>query len=546
MRDLRLRFGLILALALMPVLVFSMWRAYAAYDEDRKSDEVTLLAVAEASTTQVVASIDTMKDVARQLDPNFKSKESCAKRLEDIVTDFSAVDKIHVFAADKSLICTGIPIDDANIVEVDGTGISPNTPYRTQIIWTQINGERSPALRITFAKYDNLTLNAYVVVGALLKNMPLIEDNLIFHEDVRIALINQVGEVLIDPDKAFFDLGQNWQKKAKQMPGGFWKYENSSTKRDHFFIIPTTEPEIQIAVSKNRAGLFSWQLLNPLTSGLIPLLAWVFAFCAIWISADRMILIHLRKLQRSALLFSRGDKDERVGAMRDAPQQIAKLGQVFDLLADKVTKREEALQDALNEKETLLREIHHRVKNNLQIIISLLNIQERKLKQPAAKHAIDEARNRINAIALVHKGLYEGDDLRRINMKDFLNQLVRHMSKAMGLDQSDIKVQLNIDEQDLDADTAIPVALFMIEALTNSNKHGSAPGDTFTVSLTHSQEETLFTVSDMGQPTEQEKGSIAGTGQKLMKGFARQLSGTYTAEHTVDGYKVSLRFPTRQ
>jgi len=117
-----------------------------------------------------------------------------------------------------------------------------------------------------------------------------------------------------------------------------------------------------------------------------------------------MILIHLRKLQRSALLFSRGDKDERVGAMRDAPQQI------------------------------------------------------------------------INAIALVHKGLYEGDDLRRINMIDFLNQLVRHMSKAMGLDQSDIKVQLNIDEQELDADTAIPVALFMIEALTNSSRHGSAPG----------------------------------------------------------------------
>ena len=544
MRDLRLRFGLILALALLPLLVFSVWRAYLAYNNDRANDEITMLAVARASTAQLVSAVDTMKDVAQALDPVLGQSVACRDTLISLAQSYSAIDNVLLLGPDNTFQCSAFPINENGVVAYNADLITPQSPFKTGIVWVERGEIKVPALRVIHNIYDGNQIKATVIVGAELENLPLINDDAAFYEGAQIALINNIGQVLIDPNSGFTEFTPDWASKAIFMPGGFWEIDRSDYKRQKMFVLPTTEEEIFIAVKKDRVGLLSWHFLNPLTSGLLPLLSWLFAFCAIWFSADRLILVHLRKLQRSALLLARGDKDIRIGAMDDAPQQIAKLGQVFDLLADRVSTRETTLSEALVEKETLLREIHHRVKNNLQIIISLLNIQERKLSEPSAKHAIDEARNRINAIALVHKGLYEGDDFTGIDMSVFLAQLSAHMGKAMGLRQSGIKINLDIEQKTLDPDTAIPVALFMIEALANSNKHGASRGDEFSVSLTQTTDRTAIVVRDMGRELSVGDVPIAGTGLKLMKGFARQLSGTFCGEQTPDGYMASLTFPT--
>lgn len=272
----------------------------------------------------------------------------------------------------------------------------------------------------------------------------------------------------------------------------------------------------------------------------ISIMAWVFGYFSLWISTEKLVFSHLRKIKVTSDQFATGDMSARVGSMPGAPTRIVELATAFDYMADNISDRETRLLDNLDEKEVLLREIHHRVKNNLQIIISLLNMQERKLDDHEALAAIKETRGRINAIALVHRGLYEGKDLRIINMPVFLTRLVDELKIGLGTSEMNIGVNVNAENINLEPDAAIPVALFVVEALTNALKHGVSNGGQVVISLAQEDHQIIIAVHDDGQG--HSEAAPGGTGLKLMKGFARQLSGKYRQEDTLDGHRVSLAF----
>ncbi len=274
---------------------------------------------------------------------------------------------------------------------------------------------------------------------------------------------------------------------------------------------------------------------------VISILAWVFAYFSLWVTTDKLVFAHLRQIKSASDKFAMGDLEARVGSLNDAPDRIIELASAFDHMASSISERETRLTDNLDEKETLLREIHHRVKNNLQIIISLLNMQERKLQDASGLAALKETRGRINAIALVHRGLYEGDDLRVINMPTFLTRLINELKNGLGIENRDVEVDIQVADVKFEPDTAIPSALFIVEALTNAIKHGVPHGGVITISLETAGPTINVSVSDTGQGCDET--SPAGTGSKLMRGFARQLAGEFREENLSPGHKVTLIFP---
>jgi two-component sensor histidine kinase len=277
-----------------------------------------------------------------------------------------------------------------------------------------------------------------------------------------------------------------------------------------------------------------------LTLILASMLAWVFGYAALWMATDRLVFTHLRRIKIASDKFSRGDLNARVGVMRGAPRRVAELGSAFDHMAANISEREAQLIDNLHEKEVLLREIHHRVKNNLQIIISLLNMQERKLTDSDSQSSIREIRSRINAIALVHRGLYEGEDLRVVDMSVFLKRLVNELKKGLVTADDKITVKLNVEPLQFESDTAVAVALFVVEALTNALEHGVASGGIIEIDMGQSEGRSYISVSDNGGGTHEQ--SVEGTGSKLMRGFARQLSGKLDRENTDVGHHAKIMF----
>ena len=216
-----------------------------------------------------------------------------------------------------------------------------------------------------------------------------------------------------------------------------------------------------------------------------------------------------------------------------------------------VTRRrnmEQSLKDSLLEKETLLKEIHHRVKNNLQMITSLLSIQERSIKDEESIEAFRESRNRIHSIALIHENLYRRDNLSLINIGDY----VRHMSSALaGLYSK--KGREVVIRQEISSglmfriDTAIPFGLLLNELLTNAMKYAMPEGNPeIKVSLASDGDSVTLTVRDNGKGIPPEADTTGGKsiGMNLISNLSRQLGGK--PEFSNDGGAVfTLSFNIR-
>lgn len=134
-------------------------------------------------------------------------------------------------------------------------------------------------------------------------------------------------------------------------------------------------------------------------------------------------------------------------------------------------KDEEKIKKALTEKETLLREIHHRVKNNMQVIISLLKLQAQRIQDKDMKKPFEESEQRIRAMALVHERLYQKDDLSGINFSEYIHNIIRELKVAYHIDERKVAVKINVEDIVFGVDSAIPCGLIINELITNCFKY---------------------------------------------------------------------------
>lgn len=164
------------------------------------------------------------------------------------------------------------------------------------------------------------------------------------------------------------------------------------------------------------------------------------------------------------------------------------------------TEAQQKIQASLREKETLLKEIHHRVKNNLQIIVSLLDMQAERLALGAARNALLDSQHRVRSMALIHERLYRNDDLGGVDFGEYLQSLVRVLYRSYQVDGCQVKLELDLDSIRLNIDTAVPCGLLINEMVTNAFKHafhGRKEGQ-LRVSLKEVGGEVLLTVADDG------------------------------------------------
>ena len=166
---------------------------------------------------------------------------------------------------------------------------------------------------------------------------------------------------------------------------------------------------------------------------------------------------------------------ESARAIRDAAGNVLYYEGTVEDVTEK-RRAEDALMASLREKEVLLREIHHRVKNNMQIISSLLNLQAREIDDPAVVQMFKESQTRIRSMAFVHERLYRSKDLSRVDLSGYIGSLLAHLSRIYDVGAERIRFETEIEDISLEISTAIPCGLLINELVTNSLKHGF-PGD---------------------------------------------------------------------
>ncbi|UYZ64953.1 sensor histidine kinase [Hymenobacter weizhouensis] len=197
------------------------------------------------------------------------------------------------------------------------------------------------------------------------------------------------------------------------------------------------------------------------------------------------------------------------------------------------------LLDAQNQEKTLLlKEVHHRVKNNLQIVLSLLNTQLRRLREPAASHAIRESQSRVQAMALLHQSLYQADSLARVDMNSYLTELVEALRRTFRAETRGVAIELAVAQVELNTHTAVPLGLIVNELLTNAFKYAFPPGHPnkqVRVELTEAGSalyELQVTDNGVGLPEGVDPSTVRSLGLNLVGGLAQQLDATLTVERT--------------
>ena len=286
------------------------------------------------------------------------------------------------------------------------------------------------------------------------------------------------------------------------------------------------------------------------------LLTRLLSLAAIWLAGILAAIIGTRlwvtrwisQLRRTARAYSLGDFSARVDFSR-APVELRDLGNTLVNMADRLEARENDLRSSLEQKDTLLKEIHHRVKNNLQTITSLLNIHMRSVTSDQAHQALEEVQTRVRALALVHHYLYESEDVRVVELRLFVGELCQVLHDTLSGAGRQIRIEPDVHNIKIPSERAVPIALLITEAVTNAYKHAFPDGRSGKISVAiHTLDETsaLLTICDDGVgysagedlPT----GVVAGqgVGMSLISAFARQL-GEELKVSGPPGTTISLR-----
>jgi two-component sensor histidine kinase len=277
-----------------------------------------------------------------------------------------------------------------------------------------------------------------------------------------------------------------------------------------------------------------------------PLLMWALAIAVVWFGIDYLVVRWITYLERITSAYASGRHSVRPERVSAAPAEIRSLGETFSRMADLISAREAELRDSLEQKEVLVREIHHRVKNNMQLVMSLLNLHARRIRDPRAEAAFAEARGRINALATLHRRLYESESLQEVDLKWFLEDLCAELRRGGLARGRHIELSVESPSEVIGAEIAAPLGLLVTEAITNAYKHAfnERDGGHIRVAVVRESPETLLLrVQDDGVGMDAEAATDGnGLGRSLIEAFVRQLRGELQVRSD-QGATVEVRFP---
>ncbi len=359
-----------------------------------------------------------------------------------------------------------------------------------------------------------------------------------------VAIFDHNGTIIASDDPAVagrvfahpsFETGT--VRSAPDAQGHVWSYA----------IAPLLGRDVYVGFAMRQASLFGATYLHVGTDFVLPIFMIALTWLAIWFGAERQVTRWIVQLRRISLAYRSGHYAIRP-SLDGAPREFRQLGEALSAMADSIQERDQNLREAVAQKTMLVREVHHRVKNNLQIVMSLLNLQAGRLRDPAAQAALKQAQMRINALALVHRTLHEIEDQSFVQLDRLLIDLTQQTCDGFGAQREGLQVETAMVPRLVGSHIAVPLALFVAEALTNIFKHAypGAQAGRIRVSLREAGADELeLSVEDDGVGFSAEAHSEDGSvGTQLINSFAQQVGGTVTIRSIPGrGTIVALHFP---
>ena len=550
-RPLRLRLLFWIILALLPAAALALIQGWDRVERDLSDVRERLIQTAKATASDTETLLASEEQILRSLSNVPEVREGtpeCSAALRNALKGLSYFTNIGRANADGVILCAAALPEGTT--DVSTRPWWPNADQRmgffvTPQIYSNIARRNVLAgvlpLQNSARKFDGVMVVALDV--AWLDSL-LASD--VQPEGAVAGIFDSAGTLIASNDRAAASQIFGTRVRAASVRSELLSARGPDGTGYSYTVVALPGEFAYAAYAMRDSDLFTGTYLHVATDLLLPVLMLGAASLAIWIATDRLVIRWIVYLRRIATAYGRGHYAIRPAALAEAPSEFRLLGETFSTMAAAVQDRDRELREALEQKSLLIKETHHRVKNNLQIVMSLLSLQAGKLQDPASQTALKQAQARVNALALVHRILHEIEDLDAVDVKTLLQDLARQIQEGFGAERRDLRLELEIASRRVPSELAVPLTLFTVEALTNAFKHAyptGTRGGVIRVTLMPVEDGKLrLAIEDNGSGVEQPE-AAQGIGSRLIQAFAQQVGGTTSvARRPGGGTIVTLTF----
>lgn len=545
------RLAVVLAVALLPLMVISITRSQSVLSEAITRSQSALIGETLRAVRQEVIMIERAKAVAQSLSHSvpilLNDPELCNQLMRDklVGTAFSFA---GFYDISGHVPCSSSPEPFTYEMTPDLAGQIAD-PKPTVLVYDDAPVSGTSVIYASHPVFaDDGTLFGFTTIAVPNFKLRQIAST---ESDTTFLTLNGAGTVLTAPGK-LEDAMQLFPRLKPgediiQRPSSFREFSRDGIER-LYAIVPVVDGELY--------ALSSWPLEREIGGGfflksptLFPALMWLASLCVAWFATSMFVTRHVVRLRRAMQVFAATRQTTKVAVFRTAPKELRDVAETFTIMTDTILRDEAQIEDTLRQKDILLREVHHRVKNNLQLIASIMSMQMRKSKSNEVHQLMQGLHDRVNSLATIHHSLYQTTGQADISMDEHLDVIVRHVVRMAESRGISIDLDTNFTSLRLNPDQAVPLSLFVTEAVTNALKYiggsnGGAPK--LHVSLARLAGNTAkVTISN----TTSQKASkpdthiSSGLGTELIEAFAEQLSGNLKKGLSGDQFTVSLEFP---
>lgn len=559
-QHLAFRLAFLLAITLLPLGVIAGLQSHALLRESRARSEAVLTGATRMAAAEELRAVQMAQGAAQALSfaaPRLEDDlESCIAMMADLVETSGVFSFAGYYDVDGNMECSSAgrpfrfePSPERDAAVRDGlpsVHINQTAPLSgTSVLFAQ-HPVFSPDGRVIAFTAVSVPHSALSAERAEKPNDP----------PILLVTFNKNGELItssVGIDDARPKLPQGMDLKALV---GETEYTFSYASRDGdprvFSVVPLVPNTLYALGSwpvEALPGPISW---SSLPAWLVPVLMWVVSLVVAIVAAERLVARHIKALTNSIVGFARGDRLYDTLDLKQAPTEIREAGEAFDRMREAVLRDEAELEDTVHQKEVLLREVHHRVKNNLQLIASIMNLQARRAMSPEAKYLIKRLNERVMSLATIHKSLYQTTGVADVKADELLSDIIRQLVKMATGPDNRFSIETRLAPLRMTPDQAVPLALLVTEAFTNALKYAnSVSGARPSLAVTLREESPGNVQLDVSnsyahvQPEDTVGDDASGLGSQLVEAFVRQLGGAWERHIRNGTYTLSVRFPLR-
>ena len=550
------RLGLVLSMALLPVGLIAVIQADKVLTDSQAQADAALAgevlrAVAPGMRLVRQAQGAASALAASALPVLSQPLGGCSQTLRAVAAPGTPFSSAQVIAVDGRVLCTSALSAGAGDDPVSPRLLGADRPMLAAV--TAKDPSAPPVIQAATPVWNALGARMGTVV---LSVSPDLLDRAfgtaVQHADLAVLVFDADGSILmanrpVEGQDTPLPQGSSLTQLAQRGEAVFRGLSGSAEPRA-FSVVSLADPGL-FALGSRPVVSSALSLLPGLPAAAFPALMWAVSLVAAFLAAELLVTRHIRDLRAAIMRFAQGHRASTDLDMSLAPGEIRDATEAFVQLTETILRDEAELEHSLHQKEGLLREVHHRVKNNLQLIASIISMQMRETRSGEARHLMRAVQDRVISLATVHKDLYLTSDMTEVRADDLLPEIVQQVITLAAGSGAQIQAEASFCDLMLTPDQAVPLALLLAEVMTHARNEvlgeGGLPHISVTLDrdgpdrallvVTHAIEPSALVVPGASMQT--------GLGRQLIDAFAAQLDGEVRFSEISGSHRMELRFP---